>query len=214
MGQTGCLTIRNQTSFSSGNFVVPRPSVGGSKWWGRLVSLHHQEVTDRQHVTVSFLPGTVDCGQCGTRVSPLPPPLLPVRGAVDISHFVHREPDCSAVLVWALVSSPHIILNQFIHTTQAEAKKKRQGTLKKRIRKDADSDWKWKEFAFTSKGVHPQACVAPLLCVGSLRMHMYMKSYRHTNTSFVSIPWRPPHWSFYRLYRRSVLLKCGEVACK
>jgi len=71
-----------------------------------------------------------------------------------------------------------------------------------------------KEFVLTSKGVRPQACVFQLSCVGSLSMYMYMKSYKNTKTSSVSCPWCLPHWSFHRLYRGSVLLRCGEVACK
>ena len=39
---------------------------------------------------------------------------------------------------------------------------------------------KKKQFVFTSKGVRPQACVFQLSDVGSLRVYMYMKSYKHT----------------------------------
>jgi len=39
---------------------------------------------------------------------------------------------------------------------------------------------KMKEFVFTCKGVRPQVCVFPLSYVGSLRVYMYMKSYKHT----------------------------------
>jgi len=45
-----------------------------------------------------------------------------------------------------------------------------------------------KEIVFTSKGVRPQACVFPLSYVGSLRVYMYMISYKHTNRSVVSGP--------------------------
>jgi len=149
---------------------------------------------------------------------------------------------CSAGLSYSLLT--HIILHQFIRIKQTEGKKEARSSGKKRIRKrhwqrlsmkrkscrrskegskehwemgtrqDTDSDWEWKkkEFAFTSKGVRLQACVFPLLYVGSLCVYMYMKSYKQNK--LVSGPWRLPHWSFYRLYRGSVLLRCGEVAFK
>ena len=44
--------------------------------------------------------------------------------------------------------------------------------------------------------------------------HRHRQKYERHKNKFVSGPWRLSHWSFYRLCRGSVLLRCGEVAFK
>ena len=113
---------------------------------------------------------------------------------------------CSAGLIYSLLT--HFILHQFIRIKQREAKKKETRSIEEKTltaienemkesssqkrrkqgalgKEDTKRHWqrlrmKKKEFVFTSEGVRPQACVFPLSYVGSLRVYMYMKSYKHT----------------------------------
>jgi len=95
--------------------------------------------------------------------------------------------------------------------------RRKEGRTEHWEKEDTERRWqRWRmnkiEFVFTCKDVRPQAGAVSLSYVGSLRVYMYMKSYRIYNNKFVLGPWRLSHWSCYRLCRGSVLLRCGEVA--
>jgi len=96
------------------------------------------------------------------------------RGAIDTGHFVHRGPDCSTVLVWAIVSSPTSSSTNSYAPNKRKQERRKQGAFgkedkkrhwqrlkvrrksrcrrkegskehwEKRTRKDTDSDWEWK----------------------------------------------------------------------
>ena len=84
-----------------------------------------------------------------------------------------------------------------------------------RTRKNTDSDWEWKR---KSLRLLPRVSALRLSFSRSRMWALYVCTctWNHINiqNKLVSGPWRLPHWSFYRLCRGSVLLRCGEVACK
>jgi len=100
---------------------------------------------------------------------------------------------CSTGLSYSLPT--HIILNQFMQIKQTEAKKKDARIIEKEDKKGHWQRLKMKRNSLClPQRVSALRLVFPRSRVWALwRMYMYMQSYRHTNTSFVSGPWCPPH---------------------
>jgi hypothetical protein len=95
-------------------------------------------------------------------------------GTVNTSRFVHGEPDCSAVLVWTVVTSPTHTNQKSTHNTNRYRK---EGTkITEKSERDTDNETMvWNSFWIFTVGFRLRLSFISLMCMGSLHVKMYMK---------------------------------------